>query len=389
MRDTLKRRLRVALPLFAVAAALGLTAWLGAKFRKPKGPPDGDTALLVLVKLTGPDGAVNRNQLLRVPFRGGEPQPPEVVWEGSPGYLYQCRIVDGRFVVTEYGVVIDVWEKRELRNARGNLVDANSERVVCRVYPPGPRVSGLRDPDERGRLVAFDLKARTARDLSGAEAEPFDLSGTRAPDGMKSVSASMPGGELTLHRVGHAPRLLGTFRVLLRPPPPTVGIPPVLWLDDERFLTQDGNGNLIAVALDGTRAPVVTVPVPREMFNPPSLIRDPDGRIVYWCDGDAFFLDVGAKSWERCEWASLGHGFDMSWSPDRLGQYTVRYRGEEIGDPRPGPGAGRALPGRDAASTDGRLALVGQDRRVRVWSAGSGKWTVLDLRADDFIGWLK
>jgi hypothetical protein len=167
-----------------------------------------------------------------------------------------------------------------------------------------------------------------------------------------------------------------------------------LWLDSERFLTQDGNGNLITVALDGTRTPVVSIPVPREMFNSPTLERDPDGRIIYWCDGDGpgldtFFIDADAKTWERCERVSLGHGFDASWSPDWLGRYTVRHRGEEIGDPRPGPGAGRALPNRDAAATDGRLALVGQDRRVRVWSAGTGTWTTLDLHADDFIAWLK
>ncbi|MCI0705074.1 MAG: hypothetical protein L0241_28775, partial [Planctomycetia bacterium] len=151
---------------------------------------------------------------------------------------------------------------------------------------------------------------------------------------------------------------------------------------------------LLAVALDGTRSPVVSVPVPQEMGNAPDLTRDPDGRIVYWCDGDrgfldAFFIDVEAKTWERCEWASLGHGFDVSWSPDWLGNHTVRYRGEEIGDPRPGPGAGRALPNYNAASTDGQLALVGQDRRVRVWSAGTDAWTTLDLRANTLIGWLK
>src|SRR5207248_2395868 len=95
-------------------------------------------SLLVLVKLTGPDGTADRHRLLRVPFRGAEPQPPDAVWEGLPGYLYQCRIVGGRYVVTESGVIIDVWEKRELHNARGTLIDANSERVVSLVYPPDP-----------------------------------------------------------------------------------------------------------------------------------------------------------------------------------------------------------------------------------------------------------
>lgn len=391
-RDLLRRRSRIVAPLVAVLAVVGLAAWLGPTFRdrKPAEPPDSDASLLVLVRQTGPDGTEERHRLLRVPFRGGAPQPPETVWEGTPGYLYRGRLVDGRYVVTESSVVIDVWEKRELHHTRGILVDANGERVVSLVYPPDPRpISRMIDPNEPHRIVCFDLKARTERDLSGPEAEPFERRGRRAPDGTKSVEASVRGSGLTLHRVGHAPRPLGAFRVSHRPPPPTFDNPPVLWLDNERFLTQDGNGNLLTVALDGTRSPVVSVPAPREVFNSPTLECDPDGRVVFWCDGDAFFIDVAAKTWERVEWESLGHGFDLSWSPNWLGRHTVRYRGAEIGDPRPGPGAGRAAVGRDAASTDGRLALVGRDRLVRVWSAGTGTWIKLDLRADDFIAWLK
>src|ERR1051325_8378415 len=127
MRDVLRGWLRVLGPRCAVPAPVALAAWLGPNLRDPKpaGPPDGDASLLVLVKLTRADGAVERHQLLRVPFKGSEPQPPETVWEGLPGYLYQCQVVDGRYVVTEFGVVIDTWEKRELRGAGGNLIDAN------------------------------------------------------------------------------------------------------------------------------------------------------------------------------------------------------------------------------------------------------------------------
>jgi hypothetical protein len=43
MREKLKRRLRIILPLGAVAAVLGLTAWIGAKLRsKPVDPSAGD-----------------------------------------------------------------------------------------------------------------------------------------------------------------------------------------------------------------------------------------------------------------------------------------------------------------------------------------------------------
>jgi hypothetical protein len=192
------------------------------------------------------------------------------------------------------------------------------------------------------------------------------------------------GRALTLHRVGHAPQPLGTFGVSYHPLWTTSGNPPVLWLDNERFLTQDGNGNLIAVALDRTRSPVVEVPAKQEVEGGLDLERDPDGRIVYTCGDDRFFIDVGAKTWERCEWASLGRGFDASWKPDWLGRYTIRYQGKEIGESHEW-----LVSPRRAASTDGRLAIRGDDPRVRVWSAGTGTWTELELRVDMLVGWLK
>src|SRR6185369_6185324 len=118
MRDALRRRLRIVGPLVAVLAVVGLTAWLGSKSRDRKHttPPDGDASLLVLVWHRGPDGSVNRRQLLRVPFKGNEPQPTEVAWEGAHlfGAHRANRIIDDRYLVTATGCIIDLWEKRDI-----------------------------------------------------------------------------------------------------------------------------------------------------------------------------------------------------------------------------------------------------------------------------------
>jgi hypothetical protein len=375
-RDTLQRRLRVAGPLAAVLAVVGVTAWLGPKSRDRKSvvPPDGDASLLVFVFHIGQGEPAGRHRLLRVPFKGNEPQPAEVVWEGTRPFLHHPanRIIDDRYLVTATGCVIDIREKQQIYEGSPEPIDANSDRVVF----------GIHTSRAREFLVAFDLKTRKERKLTGPEAESFSLPGVCAPDGAKSVSSR--GCALVLHRVGQPQRELGEFWVQQGRHSSDSGTPPVLWLDNERFLTQHGNGNLIAVALDGTRTPVAQVPARTEISSSPRLDRDAAGHIAYMCGSEVFLIDVDAKTGERWEWGSLGHGFEANWNADRRGRFALRYEEREIGELRSHPHySGRA------ACTTGRIAVVGDGKRVRVWSAGTGVWTELDLRSDTLIGWLK
>ncbi len=306
-------------PLLAVAGALLLIAWLGHKWRdsrKPIGPPgDANLSLLVLVY-----GSSNSHQLLRVEFESGEPMPPEVVWEGSPSFFdTRNQIVDERYVVASTGGVIDVWAKDILRDPHGTLIEVTGGRVI----------SSESNPPRKNSIFAFDLKTRKSVQLAGREEAPYLLPGKRSPDGTKSVETLFT--SLTLHRLEHPPRPLGSFHVHQSVLSSNIGNPPVLWLDDARFLTQHGNGNLIAVSLDGTRTPVVEVPAKTEVIGAPRLERDPDGRIIYYC-GERFFIDPDAKTWERYESISFGHGFDARWIMlDGEGRSVIRHRGEEIG----------------------------------------------------------
>lgn len=379
MRAALKRRLRAIVLLVAVTGALGLAAWLGPKLRtRPAHPPaDGDVSLLVLVHLP----TENRHQLVRFPFKNGEPQPAETVWEGSWdffGVAWKHQVVGNRFVVTATGGVIDVWEKQALHEGSGELIEATDDRVVS------GRERGSSQP--RDRIVSFDLRTRKVERLAGREAEPYALPGIRSPDGTKSVQTIF--SELILHRVGHPPQSLGEFWVHQSTKSSNYGNPPVLWLDADRFLTQHGNGNLIAVALDGTRTPVVDVPAKLKVIGAPHLSRNPDGGIVYWCGQDAFVIDLEAKTGELCKWGSLGHGFEASWESDWRNRYAIRYRGEEVGRVRRSPNA----PGQ-AASTEGFVALV-EERNldhfsIQVWSSVTAKWTALDVRPTLIVGWMK
>jgi hypothetical protein len=361
-----------------VAGVIALAAWLGVKFRPraPATPPAGDASLLLLVHLTGPDGAVDRHRLLRVPFTNGAPAAPETVWEGPPGlfnYPGADRVINDRYVVTTTGCVIDVWEHNAIHDGGDELIEVTDDRVVYRV----------RRPEGKRGIFAFDLRTRKTERLAALDEGPYGLPGKRPPDGTKSVKTIFHA--LTFHRVGHPPRELGwDFRVEQSRLSSNRGNPPVLWLDNDRFLTQNGNGKLITVALDDTRTPVVEVPAKTEVIGAPHLSRDADGRIVYECGQEGFLIDVEAKTWERREWGALGHGFDASSEPDWRGRYVIRHRGEEVGRLRGWPHNGG-----HTAATNGYVAIIDERLNgIQVWSSATGRWTALDTRGA-VVGWIK
>jgi hypothetical protein len=109
--------------------------------------------------------------------------------------------------------------------------------------------------------------------------------------------------------------------------------------------------------------------------------RDADGRIIYACGRERFLINTEAKTWDRCEWESLGRGFEES-SDDRH-RRIYRYKGTEIAR---SPFWTRLGP--EALTTDSYIA-VWVESNLRVWSAGTGHWTTLGTHTDQIAGWIK
>lgn len=380
-----RKRWPTLIALVALALLIGLGVWWrtrprpGAEFGPavlhatgPLGPTDPDASLVVTEMHH--DEPVHRTRVVRYDFKNGRVQPPETLWEGSyrrlGGLGLSPPIIENRYLVAGNGSVFDLREKTLIHEGAGRLMEARGDRVV----------SGFYDPD-RGtleRLVAFNWRTRAIEKLTDREAETITqgskLLGERSPDGTKSVTAS--GGSLTLHRVGRLSKDWGPFQIGDDPPP--FG----LWLDNDRFLTQDGNGNLLAVMLDGTRVPVVQVPVEDKTARWPYFRRDSDGRIIYRCGREQFLINADAKTWERSEWDSLAHGFEES--SDGQSRRVYRYKGTEIAR---SPFWTRLGP-YEALTTPGYIA-VWVESDLRVWSAGTGKWTTLGKHTDQIAGWIK
>jgi hypothetical protein len=336
----------------------------------------------------------NRTRIHRLGFRNGKMLPAETVWEGEEDFLNvgfrDQTVVANRYFVTERGGVIDLREKKVINSEReASTVRVDDAKVV---YWTGGqnRVEGL---------FAFEYATGTVTRVGNAlPPKPWhDRLGLYrlSPDLKKAVTWD-DGEELTLHREGDKPKSLGKGFLMQEDPKWALTrsqqfmLFPVLWLDNDRLLTQRGHGNLVLVALAGKVTEVAKIK-DAPQFATPRLARDITGNIFYHLEGEVYRVDPEKKTAVKSEWRSLGHGFEATWKQsDKLG-YKFRHNGKDIGQFRCWPELSRTVPGYLALSTTEGERTHGP-RRVAVWSEATGEWVAVHykcLSLNPLIGWIK
>ncbi len=345
---------------------------------------DPDTTLVLVEEVPDKEGTVTKRQLLQISIRNGKVSVPETVWEGEQrffGHFGGHQIVRGRYLVTTFGGVIDLREKKVVSSEMYGTLHAVEGPLVYYWVANSTRDEGM---------FTFNLDTHEIHRVDKLGQGRMLLVGTLpSPDGSKSVRSSFT--ELTLLDGAKSTSLGKEFKV-------EVGafsyVPsaPVMWLDNDRLLTQVQNGELVAVNLKGKQTPLVKIPVEKMPSAAPRLSRDPTGRIVYECGEEAFEVDAKARQWARIEWMNLGHGFQMSRAANPKYTHTFRHNGREIGAVLcflESPGRVSATAGYLAvvSSTDG--SGLASKMSVRIWSAASGEWTSLKLNPNCLVGWVK
>jgi RNA polymerase sigma factor (sigma-70 family) len=430
----------IAAASLAVALA-GVAVWAFAA--PPADPPTQPTAApvppaaevpgpaLLFVELVLKPGETGSRtlRLVRVPFRGGKPAGREDVFTADAsevGFQANHRVVADRHVVLKTATVIDVTDRKVLHTFDGGQVlRVEGEKV----YFYSNKVTG-----EQG-VFCFDLATRKRDKVAEIGGGRWGLRGVLSPDGTKAVIRTLPqaaavlaGAEmpygLALERVGKPRESLGDDFAS------TCGAtgsgftpePPGVWLDDDRFVTQTTLGKLVVLnTATGKREVVVEIPpthrpgekawdtIGASGFTPLGLQQPrfsllPDGRVLYEADV-VYAVDVARKTWEKPAWRPLGHGFESSALPEKVedvDRYTkrvtvsLRHRGRVIGT---GENVWWTTPQRPlVAAADGHLAVLERVQRpgkvvptdaVRVWTAATGGWVLLDGWADSLIGWVK
>jgi hypothetical protein len=306
---------------------------------------------LSLIVVACPEDSPNAS-VRRVGFRNGKPMPAELVWETKRPNLRtnigELRIVQNRYLVTPDAVVIDLRDNNVVNKETGWVEGIDETKLT---YSAGS------DEDDCDLLTFEYATGKRTRIL---KAEPMSL-------GKGFTLQTKPDVEIGAIDCGRFP---------------------VLWLDNERFLTQRANGKLVTVDLAGKVTEAATIKdVPKVTYC--WFFRDLTGRIVYVADRQYYRIDLATKLGEKSEWMDLGTGFESSYEPDKEDRYRIRYQGKQLGSLQCLPGTAKTAPGYLAL---GFGTNPGRPDRVSVWFAATREWTSLDyepLDSGSIVGWIK
>jgi hypothetical protein len=374
-------------------AALAVLGFLrGTQGQAPQPVADGKVLYLVeFVRTDNEDKNVDR--LLRVTLTPDGNLTKEVVltarryFFGDPG---KARVINKRYIVTEYGGVIDAQAGRLLldQGYGSELVGVEGGKVVYRLHDlRAPRID-QKDPKEVVEKFgdwSFDLAKGTR--VRPAE-KHWALRGTMSPDRSKAVFSGGRGTLwLDLGNGAEQQELGKNFAVThdKYTEHPFELRAPVLWLDNERILTQQGNGKMVTVNLQGTVTPVCAIAGAPAVNDSPRLTRDPKKRIIYQCGRAEYVIDVDRKSAAPLEEYALGHGFETPVETGPRGFRTIRFEGQAVGTDVFVPADIRTGPEVIAKWNRGD---VGARRYVGVlWTKLGFAWRGLDMDYCSLIGW--
>jgi hypothetical protein len=238
-------------------------------------------------------------------------------------------------------------------------------------------------------VFAFDLKKQTVERLE--RPGHWNLLGVKSPDNKMSIKQEASGGRVLLHHAdGTVDRVAEGFRVTYGQfASPHLGGLPFLWLDNERVLTQEANGELLILDVKGKQQKLLSIEAEHKgTLAPPLLDRDAAGRIIYTAN-ERYVIDVKAKKATKMERAVHGHGFEIAPTVDAKKLRAVFHDGKEIGRWHLLEYQTRTAPGVIAFPYAEPGGNLGYPKGIAVWQAKTGQWQTIDFAVGDVIGWGK
>ena len=289
------------------------------------------------------------------------------------------QIYQNRYVISDQGDVVDLATRQLLFKSEGRLagIDKNSGSVIIRVeQTDGPRI------------YAFDLASHDYRRLE--QPGVWASKGILSPSGKLAASGDVdsiwllhPDGKKALLGTGFSRS--GSFHCS------DTTRPTFVWVDDNRLLTQRGNGELVMVGTTGKVEPFMTIFGVDPAICGPVLTHDLENQIVYDDRRQAWLIDVAKRTAQPYSWYAEGHGFELAYQRNDQYGRAIRYQGKEIGRWWCNPGTlTRTAPGRIAVAYGAVGSNLGYPEGVKVWSAETGAWTTIKpawLTA--IIGWVE
>ena len=394
---------------------------------------DDNSALSTKKSLTTPESDDSRNSF------GGQPGAANLIMVvseiGGPSHLMEYEFVDGKLASTDevmstYDTQLAIdFSEGQLYNGRylitqyGGIVDITIGQLLSSRGrgPDYALLLGIEDncviirTGQTQEYYCYDLAQQQCYELESPG--KWSLPGVLSPDGTMSVSSDgWDGGKIWLYDVNGNKREIATgFYIRYSGLASTIRGVPLMWLDNQRVLTQKSNGEIVIVKIDGSIESVVTIDLSQIDSAPSglagalsaSLSRDFDGNIIYTIsllgpDGkfrsNRFVIDVENTSYSECdpEWTALGHGFEYALQGEMA---VIRHNGQEIGQER-------FLRPAEVRTFNDYIAIVSYESSVwtsdyanptsiKVWSSANEGWTTISFESPKYIyhhpltGWLE
>ena len=347
-----------------------------------------------------------KQDLIKYDFENGELVSTETIITNPGGQLrFNCeesRVYRNQYVITDFGDIVDITTREFIhRGGSGSgytrLIGVEGDHVY--IHQP-----------QTDKYYYFNLA-----NLEYVEMEvpgSWSLPGLLSPDGSISVTSSGRNeGQIWLHYLnGESELLVEGFYVEYSPLSSSLAGVPLLWLDNERVLTQESNGVIVIVTIDGSVVPVVNIDL-SDFDSAPSgskgalhagLYRNLNADIIYnisllGLEGkfreNRFIIDIETKSYSMYydpEWIALGHEFEYSTKENHT---VLRYKGNDIGQEQ-------YFIARHVRTTEGHLATISRETpeyptSIKAWSSANGKWTTMDfefpiwITYSAVIGWIE
>jgi hypothetical protein len=373
----------------AVGVPLGYLTFAGGRER----PPEADGKVLYVIEKVRPGKMEEEtDRLTRVTLgRDGSLVKETVVtakagFFGDPG---KALIAEGRYIVTACGGVVDALEGRIIHDqTRGYLLGVEKGRVVYRLYDPSSDLKVISTPGRAEQFGVFEFNLET-HTRARPEAKHWYLEGIKSPDRSKAIAQSC-WDELYLNVVDGPQKKLAEGKRVTVSQYARLGQfemrGPILWLDNERILTQEANGKLVTIDTQGHVERICEISGMPAVLDGPRLWRDPKGRIVYSCGRAEHVIDLATKIASPLEEYALGHGFETTVETGTRGMRELFFEGERIGTGVFSPEEIRTAPDviarRDLGDLESR-------RSVSVlWTKLGFQWRSFDMDYGGVIGWV-
>ena len=362
---------------------------------------------LIVANIDDSNSEFDRTQdLIKYDFENGEHVSTETIVSNPGGQLrFNCersRVYRNRYVITDFGDIVDI-STRQFIHRGGNgsgftrLLGVEGDYIY--INQPSTDV-----------YYYFNLANLETKELE--DPGSWSLPGVLSPDGTMSVtSIGWNEGQIWLHYLNGETEMLGEgFFVEYSLLSSSRSGVPLLWLDNERVLTQKSNGEIVIVTIEGSVTPVVNIDLNHLDYAPSEykgalkakLFKDFNGNIIYAIsligpDGkfryNRFVIDVENESYSTYdpEWIPLGHKFEYS---SREGYTIIRYDGYEIGQEQ-------CFTEGYEQTIKGHIAITRQEScdlyptSIRVWSSANEEWTSIDfefpvwITYSSIIGWIE